>query len=96
MWDEMRRRTFLMAMAALPLAGPAEAATLVDQIVAQLRQQGYRDIQVSRTWLGRSRITASSSSNRREIIVNPRTGEILRDYWEQRSGASGGGLYDPD
>lgn len=94
----MKRRTllFAIAIATLALAGPATAATLIDKVVAQLRQQGYNEIEVSRTWLGRSRIVATSPANRREIIVNPRTGEILRDYWEQHSGAAGGSIYDPD
>ncbi|QIZ82609.1 hypothetical protein HFZ77_15160 [Thalassovita gelatinovora] len=59
-----------------------------DSIVSQLKQQGYEQIAVSRTWLGRTRILAERGSERREIIINPRTGEILRDFW--RSDAATG------
>ncbi|MCR8722837.1 PepSY domain-containing protein [Frigidibacter sp. ROC022] len=79
----MKRRAFLLSAAAgLVPAGMALGASFTDQIVAQLRAQGYRQIKVARTLLGRVRITAISSRHRREIIFNPRSGEILRDYWE--------------
>lgn len=42
---------------------------------------GYSDILVSRTLLGRVKIEADGDEGRREIIVNPRTGEILRDLF---------------
>ena len=45
-------------------------------------KQGYSDITTSQTWLGRTRIIAIGEDSRREIIVNPRTGEILRDFWQ--------------
>lgn len=32
-----------------------------------------------RTWLGRVRISANGDLGQREIILNPRTGEVLRD-----------------
>ena len=38
---------------------------------------------VSRTWLGRIRIEAESGTHEREIVFNQRTGEILRDFWEE-------------
>lgn len=83
----MRRRRFLFGTAAaIMAAGPAMAQSITDRIVAQLRDQGYEEIRVSRTWLGRAQIRARSGSGEREIIVNPRTGEILRDYWDDDSG----------
>lgn len=72
-------------MAFAGLAGPVE-----DSIVRQLREQGFSQIDVRRTLLGRSRIVARSSDLYREIVVNPVTGEILRDFWRQRSGEGGG------
>jgi hypothetical protein len=86
----MDRRTFLIALGAAGVAGPVAADPLTDGIVAQLRRQGYGRIAVSRTLLGRVRIVGNSSSRRREIIVNPRTGEILRDYWLDETGGSTG------
>lgn len=46
-------------------------------------------ISVSSTLLGRARIVATSQDGYREIIVNPRTGEILRDVWLSLEGTSG-------
>jgi hypothetical protein len=91
----MRRRTFIFGLASLAAATPAAAETLADRIVAELRRQGYSRISVSRTLLGRVRIAAVSRRHSREIIVNPRTGEILRDYWVDSDG-SGATILDPD
>jgi hypothetical protein len=64
----------------LTLALPARAEPIDEVIVAQLRAQGYSQIVVTRTLLGRIRIDAALGGLRREIVLNPRTGEILRDY----------------
>ena len=69
-------------------AAPALAQSLADQVVAQLRRQGYAQISVSRTFLGRIRIEAANVRHSREIILNPRTGEYLRDYSELADGES--------
>lgn len=75
----------------------------VQAIARDLSRQGYREIEVTRTWLGRIRIEAKSATGEREIVVNPRTGEILRDYWEvedegedHRRGLLGGRSQDHD
>lgn len=60
----------------------ASAATFADEVVSQLASHGYSNINVESTWLGRMRITGSRSDGQREIILNPRTGEILRDTWQ--------------
>ena len=72
----------VIGLAALLGAGAAAAQSLQDRLLAQLQEQGYSSIQVSRTWLGRTRILAESATQRREIIFNPHTGEILRDFWQ--------------
>jgi len=74
-------------------AGPALALTMEERLIGQLRAQGFDRISVSRTLLGRTRIVAVAADQRREIIFNPRTGEILRDFWESLSG-TGGDLLD--
>jgi len=61
---------------------PAWGSDLVTSVTRQLLKQGYSDITTSQTWLGRTRIIAIGEDSRREIIVNPRTGEILRDFWQ--------------
>jgi hypothetical protein len=76
----MNRRLFLLgSCAGLVLSGPAFAQTVVDQIVSTLQRGGYDNIEVRRTMLGRTRITGAREDRMREIVINPRTGEILRD-----------------
>lgn len=83
----MHRRSFFMLMAgSLAVALPAQAA-FSDDVVAQLTQQGFQNISVSTTWLGRIRIIAYRDGGTREIVLNPRTGEILRDLWTTADGA---------
>lgn len=84
----MDRRSFLLGLGSgVALAGRAAAATFQDAVVAQLRDQGYSQIVVERTWLGRIRIMAVLGDTRREIILNPRTGEVLRDVVFSGNGA---------
>lgn len=85
----MRFRQITLAIAITVCAATGQAQTVQDSIVTQLTEQGFTEIWISRTWLGRSRIVARSDELYREIIVNPVTGEILRDYWRQDDGASG-------
>jgi len=63
------------------LAGVAAAAPdVVSAWVRQLEREGYSEIEVTRTWLGRIRISAEKGDIEREIILNRETGEVLRDY----------------
>jgi hypothetical protein len=79
----MLKRVIICAALALTPVGPGAVAQGVDaqQVVDQLRDQGYRDIRISQTFLGRTRIVATNSEYRREIVINPATGAIVRDYW---------------
>ena len=81
----MKRRHLALALIALlvPLAQPGTAQTAQDRIVAQLRDQGFDEITITRTLLGRVRIVAEEDDTLREIILNPSTGAILRDYWTE-------------
>lgn len=83
------RRLLILCLLLCLSALPVRAETLVDLIADQLRSLGYDRIETESTLLGRTRIEARSVDWDREIIVNPRTGEILRDYSERRSGSSG-------
>lgn len=86
----MIRRAFLTGLVAgVALAGPALASEVVDGIIRQLKSLGFRSIVQERTLLGRVRITANRKDGSREIIVNPRTGEILRDLWTALDGRVG-------
>lgn len=77
-------RSVLALAVVLAGAGAVRADGVTDTITRQLRQLGYSEITVTRTFLGRDRIVAASPTREREIIVNPRTNEILRDYTESR------------
>jgi hypothetical protein len=82
-----RRRFLLMSVGFTLLSTTAARADYVEDIVKWLTKEGYNDIDVTRTLLGRVRIVASKDGQLRELVCNPRTGEILRDVW---SGAGGG------
>lgn len=89
----MKRRLFLgLLSAAVFSAGVAEAKDLSDDVVRQLKRNGYKVLSVSRTLLGRTRIRAAKGGGEREIIMNAATGEILRDVWI--AGSSGAVLLD--
>ncbi len=78
--------TAVLMLATLSLGLPAHAETVEESVVRQLRAQGFTEFEVERTLLGRLKIEAKNATLEREIVINPTTGEILRDYWEYRSG----------
>lgn len=86
----LRGLILLIALALAPAA--ASANSFERSIVSQLRAQGYTNIDVGRTLLGRGRITAQSRDLNREIIFNPATGAILRDFARRRDWVE---LFDP-
>lgn len=88
-------RTFLTFLLCIFLAAPALAGPVEDSIVRQLRDQGFGQIEIERTFLGRVRIVARSEKLEREIVVDPRTGEILRDYWVEHGKNRPVVLFDP-
>ncbi len=74
----------------------ATAQSETDSVVRQLRDQGYVEFTVSRTLLGRTRVLAlDPDGGRREIVFNPATGEILRDYHESADGGRTPMILDP-
>lgn len=101
----MKRRDFISGLVATAsLAGPALAQDYVSSVIAQLKGMGFREIRQERTLLGRVRILGVRDDGRREIIINPTNGEILRDLWspfkgskdttaliDDKSGPGGGG-----
>ena len=76
----MIRRVFLLAALALPLAAPLKAQDAEAHITSLLMDQGFVIIRVERTLLGRIQVWAERGVIRREIVINRRSGEILRDY----------------
>lgn len=83
----MIQRRALLAAAVLLLASTTLArADEVEDIVRWLRGLGFDDVSTSRSLLGRVQIRATGAIGTRELVVNPRTGEILRDVWVDADG----------
>lgn len=69
--------------AAIAQGSPSRTTTTqtpADEILTTLRVHGYQIVENERTWLGRQRVIAEKNGARRELVFNPGTGEILRDY----------------
>lgn len=79
----------VLALAAASAA--AQDATPRERIIGALAREGYERFTVSRTLLGRERIVARREGAVREIVFNPVTGLILRDYLRLLSGSRSGG-----
>ncbi|MCB2115412.1 MAG: hypothetical protein KDE00_03735 [Rhodobacteraceae bacterium] len=89
----MNRRRFLLSaasLATLVASAGAAHASIEDKVAARLRREGYRIVQRKRTWLGRVRFIAVRSREERELVLDPSSGEILRDYSTTISIASDG------
>ena len=91
----MRRNLVILAsVLALSIGGPSfaqsQADVVRDRVIAELRDDGYRQIRISRTLLGRMRFVADGPEARREIVVNPATGVILRDFIRFKTDETGG------
>jgi hypothetical protein len=83
----MKRLALILAATAFfALPMQAAMADTVEDLVEVLEEQGYRDISVERTLLGRTRILAVGEDGTRELILNARTGEVLRDVWIDKKG----------
>lgn len=85
----MHSLRLVLLLAFVGLAAPAFAETIQDRAVRELVNQGFDSITMQRTLLGRVRIIGVAPGLRREIVVNLRTGEVLRDY-TQRVAADNG------
>lgn len=85
-----RRHLIAGAIATVAAAPVAAQDSVLTSIAAQLREQGYQIERVQRTWLGRIRVLAQSDTHTREVVFVPTTGEVLRDYWEQKDGKASG------
>jgi hypothetical protein len=71
-----------MALAVLlACTGPIQAGVDIDALTEGLGSQGFDDIKVFRTLLGRTQIIADGPAGHREIVLDPRTGQILRDIF---------------
>lgn len=77
-------RVLTAAILVLGTSGmPVGAQTAKDQVIRELTELGYREFSVQRTWLGRVRIVAKGQKGEREVVLNPSTGVVLRDYTDR-------------
>lgn len=82
-------RIVLAAMTILASVGFAQAQDIDDRLRDELASEGYAQVSISRTLLGRIRIIAVAEDGReREIILNPHTGVVMRDFVVEISGES--------
>lgn len=78
----MDRRAFLNMLAGTMVVATSVAAFASDPVqaaIARLQAEGFRKIAAERTFLGRVRITAERRGQSREVVLDPRSGEVLRD-----------------
>ena len=74
----------------------SDMAPTVSTVAEELADQGYQVSRISKTFWGRVKIIAQKDDLEREVILNPNTGEILRDLVRRRrlkqgAGTSGSG-----
>lgn len=74
------KKLLIAALLWVGLAQAGFALTVEERLLANLQGQGYTVLEKGYTFLGRLRIVAENGEIHREIVVNPGTGEILRDY----------------
>lgn len=76
------RHLGVVCLALLVTVQPAFAADRItlNMVKAALQGQGYTVDTVTRTLLGRVRLIASDGAVWREIVLDPSSGQILRDY----------------
>jgi hypothetical protein len=74
------KRLLLAVMVLTGMTDAGWARTVEQQLLNSLQKQGYVVLEQGYTFLGRLRIVAENGQIHREIVVNPGTGEILRDY----------------
>lgn len=95
----MKALFLILCLAFATLPGDALADTFRDRVVEELTDDGFTQIRISRTLLGRTRFLATKPGARREIVMNPATGLILRDYLQifgDRGSSGSGSGYDDD
>lgn len=100
----MKRRRLLLSIAgfASTLALPAAARDVESDVTTRLAREGFRIASRRRTWLGRVLIKARKGKLWREVVFDPTTGDILRDFIDEAeevrtisTGGSGGATGTP-
>lgn len=81
----MRTLIFILLLV-LAVPAMADGVSSARAWIAELQATGYTEIEQSRTWLWRIRITAERGDIIREIILDRTTGEVLRDISRAEDG----------
>jgi hypothetical protein len=78
----INRRVFLLTSLGALVSAPSAfaAATPEDLVARDLVGSGFRITSRRRTLLGRVRFVAVRGETEREVVLDPSSGEILRDY----------------
>ena len=76
----IKRLLLIICLAIAVTQAHADAESVRDRIIGILKNDGYSEIRIKRTLLGRVRFVATKRDSKREIVANPVTGLILRDY----------------
>lgn len=85
----MNRREFLLTGSFfLAGSGASFASQSEDDVAHRLAREGFRITERKRTWLGRIKIQAQKGRKLREVVLDPSTGEVLRDYTEDLASGS--------
>lgn len=80
-WGKRMKRVLagvVVGFGLVPVVGHAD--TVKEAIIQQLAADGYGQITVSRTLLGRLRFVATGANGTREVVVQPSNGAVLRDH----------------
>lgn len=84
----------VLAMVQIIIEAPSIAdLQAVQDLVEELKADGFLYIEIRRTFLGRARIVAHSATEIREIIINSTTSEVLRDLAQSNSDSVPGKAY---
>lgn len=75
----MRALSIIMSVVFLSLATTASAQSLEETVITRLKDDGWTCIVRSKTLIGRVRLIGLREGEIREVVIEPRTSEILRD-----------------
>ena len=64
----------------------------VQAIVEALKAEGFTYIEIRRTMMGRAKVMAYGEDSMREVVLNPNTGEILRNIVREHDGSMAQGM----
>jgi phage major head subunit gpT-like protein len=83
------KRTIVSALMLGMMAGTALAGT-VDDVINNLKSQGFTISEVEKTFLGNVKIEANSGTIEREVVYSPLLDKVLRDKVDDGDDSNGG------